>query len=373
MKNIFTLFLLLLSLSYGHAQIPAKKFQKKLNFWRWVYHNSGAQIALIEDGKVVQVFNTGATTYKGESKIDSKTMFQVGKANQIFTALTMMKLASEGEIAWNKPINDQLSHPVIHLRESSIIKDSKPTPLQLLNHSSGLNRPYFGFHNNKYAISTEELIMGSSKTGKKRIQNFQKPLKEYLYSEGAFAVAGALFEQFSEENFPDYIQEQFLSQNPLDFYFNGEKISSNKRTQAYLYSKKEQETPLSYPNIYGRGLWTNAKSYGNFLSTILNKESYQKFGIKKKYYRYFTKAFIDIPKSPFTQCVVFERKEENPNIFKLNDRKDGFRTYFEYNIEKKKGYLILINSEYDYWFSKKEDVFKERILKILHKMDFRIN
>jgi CubicO group peptidase (beta-lactamase class C family) len=371
-KNAILLIIVFLSLLSTNleAQNSYKSFNRKMNFWMWLYHIPGAQVVLIKNDKIVHHYNYGSTEYKGDHKIKSSTKFQVGKVNQIFTALWVMQEVNKGNLKWNTSINSQLKQ--FSLRQSSIVQNRNSTLLQLLNHSSGVNRKTYKYHNNQFPVSDKDLLFGSKLLGKKKLLNFQEPLKSYLYSEGAFVLAGLAAKEKSNRDMPSFYHSEINSKINIKGYFDGEEVAKTKRAEAHDYSKKRKTTPLSYPHKMGRGFWISATDYFTLLQSILSSKAPETYSISAKDQKYFTKGFISIEKSAYSSCVVFEKNEDNPSLIRLVDDQDGFRSYFYYNKETKDGFVLLLNSEYDYWLSRKKGKIENKLVKLIKKKSFDI-
>lgn len=348
-----------------------KSFQKKMKFWMGWYHIPGAQIVILKEGKVANSFNFGKTVYRGDVEINNNTKFQVGKVNQIFSSFALMREISSGNIKKHVELNAQLTG--YKLRNSVINKHKKTTPIQLLNHSGGINRPSFNPLEQDLTIPIIDLLKGSKITGKKKIHNFQTPLKSYLYSEGAFVLARYLVEEKSGLKYQDYLNTYITKHLNIDCEFNGYKLGRNQLASAHDYSKWAFDTPYKFPNPSGYGCWISAKAYGELVLQIFeNKDLPNLLGIHPKLYTSFQTPAIKIKESSYSSCAVFEKHDYEKGVFKLTDTRHGYRSMMYYDTESKEGFILLINSEHDYMFRKHNDkVFKKfkKLAKKYHVLD----
>lgn len=360
MIRLLTLSVCFLFLTSTQLQAQnSKSFQKKMKFWMGWYHIPGAQIVILKDGKVANSFNFGNTVYKGDIAVKNDTKFQVGKVNQIFTSLALMREISLGHIDKNKELNSQLSG--YKLRNSVLNKHKKTTPSQLLNHSGGINRPSFEPLDKDITVTTLDLLKGSDITGKKKIHNFQTPLKSYLYSEGAFVLARYLVEEKSGLNYQTYLNKHITTHLKVDYTFNGYDLNAYQYASAHDYSKWAFDVPFKFPNPSGYGCWMSAKEYGRLVLEVFeNKNLASHLDIDSKIYDGFTTPSIKIKDTPYSSCAVFEKHDYEKGVYRLIDTRHGYRSMMYYDTNSKEGFILLMNSEHDYLFSKKQGkVFKK--------------
>lgn len=366
LRQLFLCICLLGSLSSYSQKSNSKSFQKKMKFWMGWYHIPGAQIVILKEGKVSNSFNFGKTVYRGDISIKNDTKFQVGKVNQIFTSLALMKEISLGNVNKHGPLNKQLIG--YKLRNSVLNKHQKTTPFQLLNHSGGINRPSFNPLEQDITVSTLELLKGSKITGKKKIHNFQTPLKSYLYSEGAFVIARLLIEEKSGLDYKSYLDKHITNQLDIDFEFNGYLLNNNQYASAHDYSKWAFDTPFKFPNPSGYGCWISAKEYGELVLDIFEDRNLPKqLGINPKIYESFIIPSIKIKDTPYSSCSVFEKHDYEKGVFRLEDKNHGYRSMMYYDTDNKEGFIILINSEHDYMFRKYDDKVFNKFKKLALK------
>ncbi|MGB0869330.1 MAG: serine hydrolase domain-containing protein [Flavobacteriales bacterium] len=359
------IFLIGFGIHSGSAQ-NTKAFKKKMNFWMSWYHIPGAQIVFIKDGKIDYSYTFGSLEYKKDQKVTPNTKFQVGKVNQIFTGLALMRTFSDKTVSKYKPINEQIKG--YKLRESVLTKHHKTLPNQLLNHSGGINRPTFEPLKENIEISTLDLLKGSKLTGKKKIHNFQTPLKSYRYSEGGFVIAKYLIEENSGQSFGEYLNTYILPQIKSPYRTNGFEIPRHERALGYDYSKWKAKDALSYPNPSGFGMWMSAKEYAQLVLEIFeNKELPNSIDIKEREFESFLTPVIKIKDTPFSSCAVFEKHDYEKGIYRLQHKKDGFRSTMYYDTESKEGFIILMNSEFDYFFRKYDGKVMNKFQKFASK------
>ena len=363
----FILYLFLLgSVSTNTYAQNTKSFNKKMKFWMGWYHIPGAQIVILKDGKVAQSFNYGKNTYRGDIEVNNETRFQVGKVNQIFTSLALMREISEGRVKDQVELNEQLTE--YKLRNSVLTKHKKTTPAQLLNHSGGINRPHFEPLDKDIDVSTLDLLKGSDITGKKKIHNFQTPLKSYRYSEGAFVLARQLIEEKSGVNYEGYIESFINTHLDIDFDFNGYALNENQLATAHDYSKWAFDTPYKFPNPSGYGCWMTAKDYGQLVLRIFeDKELPNQLNINPKVYEWFTTPTIKIKDTSYSSCAVFEKHDYEKGLYRLLDTRHGYRSMMYYDTASKEGFIILMNSEHDYMFRKHNDKIFNKFKKFVKK------
>lgn len=368
LKYFFLLFSFVFISNRGLTQ-NSKSFQKKMNFWLSWYHIPGCQITFIKDGEISKTFNFRSTIYRDDNKVKSTTLFQTGKVNQIYTSLALMKTISDHNLNGNKDVNTLLTH--YKLRNSVLNKNRKTIAFQLLNHSGGINRPNFNPLESDISLSTMDLLKGSKITKKKKVHNFQTPLKSYLYSEGAFSIARLIIEENSNLSYFNYIDTFITPVLAAPFNYNGFDISDGKKAFSHEYSKWAIDMPNLFPNPEGYGNWMSSKTYAQLVIDVLeDKQISQRLGIKAKLYNQFITPVIKIKDTDYSSCAVFEKHDFEKGVFRLIDSRNGFRSWAYYDTDSKEGVVILINSEYDYLFSKKKGKVLDKIKKFSEKYGY---
>ncbi len=96
----------------------------------------GLVCAISRDGRLIHESCAGFETLTGDKLIDSRTIFRAGSVSKIVTAMGVLKLATEGEIAIDEPVHRFL-HSVEIVQSRSV---PRITPRHLLNHVAGLVR-----------------------------------------------------------------------------------------------------------------------------------------------------------------------------------------------------------------------------------------
>lgn len=100
------------------------------------YNVPGVAIALIRRNGVPRVLPFGARDTASGAPIGPDTIFQVGSISKLITAVCVMRLAEQGHLALDAPINQYLTRWQL---SSDHYPVDRVTPRRLLSHSAGLS------------------------------------------------------------------------------------------------------------------------------------------------------------------------------------------------------------------------------------------
>jgi CubicO group peptidase (beta-lactamase class C family) len=73
------------------------------------YKPQGASIAIIENGKTVEVKNYGKANVEKNISVTNKTTFKIASISKVVTAYAVMKLVDEGKLELDTPVSSYLT------------------------------------------------------------------------------------------------------------------------------------------------------------------------------------------------------------------------------------------------------------------------
>jgi CubicO group peptidase (beta-lactamase class C family) len=217
---------------------------------------TGANIAIIRNGKVSQIKNYGFADRKNNIPITKETRFRVASVSKVLTAWGVLNLVEEGLLDLERPVEDYLSR--WKFPESEY--DSKEvTVRRLLTHTAGVSVSYYGGYSpNKKRTSLIESLEGEN-VAHGPVQLIAAPGTVKRYSGGGYTVLQLLIEEITGMPFDKYMEEEIIM--PLGL-----------RNYAYTYDPLSDVPQLALP--YGRNgkplpiyLYTE-KAAGGFMCSI---------------------------------------------------------------------------------------------------------
>jgi D-alanyl-D-alanine carboxypeptidase len=143
----------------------------------------------------------GVADRAGGRPVDLDTRFDIGSLDKLFTSVAILRLAEEGRIDLDAPIDSYLDglHPDVLERV---------TVRHLLQHTGGmgdyLNHPEFRAHPERFRTTDDflELVRGEAL--------LFEPGTDGRYSNSGFVVLGAIVEAVTERPYHDVVREMVL-------------------------------------------------------------------------------------------------------------------------------------------------------------------
>ncbi|MEM8858235.1 MAG: serine hydrolase domain-containing protein [Chloroflexota bacterium] len=227
-------------------------------------------LVLIRDGEVF------AEHYAGlEDEIDRNTLFQTASMSKWITAHAIMKLAQDGRLNLDQPVDDYLTRWQIPQSE---FDTDKVTARLLLSHMSGLTDGLgFGDYGPEETVPTlEESLSQPRASGGREVEiNLGiEPGTEFQYSGGGYLILELLVEEISGELFESYVKQKILapslmSRSTFEYIAGWDNVSS-------AYDADGQPAPLyQYAAAGATGFATSAEDMVRFVQSQLANEPLQ--------------------------------------------------------------------------------------------------
>lgn len=225
MKISFTLFIYLLTLlAYGqeaHQQSWTDSIDKVIE--KFVINNGpGGAVAVLKGDQILYTKAFGYADVDKQKLNNPNTIFDIASCSKQFTAASVIRLAQQGKIDLQEPIQKYFPE----------FKIKTPIPLHsLLTHSSGLQ----DFGELLLLARGREEVNSYSKneileTIFKQTELCFEPSEEENYSNSNFAILSILVERVTNQSFPNYVKENIfipLNMGTEEIYFMNDKTASN--------------------------------------------------------------------------------------------------------------------------------------------------
>lgn len=240
----------------------------------------GAQIAVVQNGKIVLSKSYGLANVADQIAVQSNTIFPINSNTKIFTGVAVMQLVEQGKIKLDAPISIYLN---------GLPSDwQKITIDQLLTHISGLPDmielldPATG---SVGTLRTEEAVFEKLKTTP---MDF-KTGEQFRYNQTNYYLLGKIIEKLTNKPFAEFFDEkQFKvaslkntvfgdSRDIIPHYapsysyrsfFDGKRIDQEKLTNNYYEFPGFTRT--------GAGLNSTSEDLANWIMTLQNGKILQK-------------------------------------------------------------------------------------------------
>ncbi|HBT39214.1 MAG: Beta-lactamase-like protein [Thermotoga sp. 50_1627] len=233
-------------------------------------------IALICDGELIYKRGFGFRVLESYAPADENTIYGVGSITKSFTALAIVKLAEEGKVDFEKPVEDYLPLRLRAFNEPVRVK-------HLLYHASGI--PSLGY--------AEAFIDGMFNLGEGWLPTkdsedvlmfardaeswaFTKPNERFFYSNSGYVMLGRIVSEVTRMKYEEYVKKHILE--PLKMtrsHFHREEVEKDSNVAAGYLIDPQSRVHVRKPFPYG------ISSDGGLLSNVLDLARYLNFYINR--------------------------------------------------------------------------------------------
>ncbi|MCT2562637.1 serine hydrolase [Chryseobacterium herbae] len=159
----------------------------------------GAQIAVVQNGKIVLSKSYGIANVQDQIAVDNNTIFPLNSNTKIFTGVAVMQLVEQGKIKLDAPVNTYLNGLPAEWQKITID--------QLLTHVSGLPdmlKLFDPVTGNVGPLRTEEAIFEKLKTNPMEF----KTGEQFSYNQTNYYLLGKVIEKLTNRSFADFFEEK---------------------------------------------------------------------------------------------------------------------------------------------------------------------
>lgn len=232
------------------------------------YHVPAVSIAVLHYGKLEWAAAYGARSLDGPP-VTPDTLFCAASMTKPITAIAVLKLAQEGKIDLDAPVNSYLK--IWKLPENRYTVGHQVTVRELLNHTSGI-----GTHNGE-VIDTQkgiptllQMLNGQKPATIAPVRVEAVPGSKFAYSNGGYLVLQLLIRTVTGMPFAQYVQRTVLSPLHMNHSAFDDPLTPREAAVAatgYWENGVSGIAPAQFmePNLAAGGLWTTASDYAKFL------------------------------------------------------------------------------------------------------------
>lgn len=221
---------------------------------------AGISVAMVDGQDLVWLSHYGAEEAAKNIPSSAASVYCAGPIAMPLVALACMRLAEEGMLDLDRPIQEYWPDFPIHARTGA------PVPLtvrQILSHHAGLPSEYLHGLYRETIMSRADLLS--------EISNewfTSNPGTVFVYSEFAYGLLGDLIERITKTPFPRFIRDHVLI--PLGMVHASFDINDGIEHQTRNYDENLQPAPL-YPqrDIAAMGLYATITDLARLIQVIL--------------------------------------------------------------------------------------------------------
>ena len=171
------------------------------------YGVSAISLARIEDFEIVERSAFGTVARGGETPVTPETVFQAASISKPVTAIAVMSLVDDGQIALDVPAERYLETwqlPEDEAREAVTVR-------QLLSHTSGLGpQSYPGLERGTSPPSLVQILDGAPEAYTQAVSR-TSPQGVYAYSGGGYMILQAIMEDITGQDFHAVMEERVFA------------------------------------------------------------------------------------------------------------------------------------------------------------------
>lgn len=302
-------------------------------------------ISIINDGEISYNNSLGITNTITNQVANKKSIFQAASLSKPVFALFVMKLSEKGIIDLDRPLH-------YYLPDEEMEKDQRyknVSARMVLSHRTGFpNWRWFDKPSEDLEINRGDFFMINDPN---TTFNYSGEAYQYL----ARVIAHLNFVNMNELNdlFQNEIAQPFSMEHA---YFVWNDYLYDNNVSGHIDGKpRKMKWGTALPNQNSRvfsasgGLRTEANSYANFLTSIMNKE-----GLYKETYKEMLSPYTVIPRDNvnYTEDGITHwslgfgiKPTENDTIYRHGGSNKDFQSEFAFSIKKKYGYVFFVNCD----------------------------
>lgn len=316
-------------------------------------------VAIIRDGKVVNITGFGKQHRKTHIAIDNETMFQIGSLTKMFTGIVVKHLVDEGKLVLDAHIVSYLPETISSQAAQTL---QHITIQDLIHHRSGI--PGWALNNGRIdgdsmlgCYSEMQLLAG--------LDNIQLKFpsgSKLAYANSGYAILGYICERVSGQSYAQLVTK-YISQ-PYDL--NNTKVSLNKAQQQRMATpyRKDNRAIATQPWEMGKitpagGLFSNIEDLSRLMLAQLS--AYK--NTKNNSDLFLTELTNDFYGENTTYGYGLVKRVLPKSIdYSHGGDLDGFASNYRFSPEANVG-LILLTSSGGKWTRELESAMFEQLLK----------
>ncbi len=227
----------------------------------------GVSVAVIRNGKIDWAAGYGVRDETSGLPVTTETLFQAASISKPVSALAALRLAQDGRLDLDTPINKLLKS--FKLPESEF--GDEVTPRRILNHSAGLNVDGFaGYRVGEQIPTAVDLLLGRGNS--EALRQIEPAGERYRYSGGGSTMLQVAMTDITGQDFNSIVQEQVLVPLSMTRSTYEQPISEDtwpNHSAAHDYAGRRIPGGANvYPEQFPAGLWTTPSDIARFVLEV---------------------------------------------------------------------------------------------------------
>jgi Beta-lactamase class C and other penicillin binding proteins len=330
-RSIISLLVLTTIISLGACSKKGRDYRDSIID---KYNPQGASVAIIENGKIVDVKNYGKANLEKNRAVTNKTTFKIASISKVVTAYTVMQLVDEGKLNLDTPISSYLTCWKL---PSSEFHDDKVTLRTLLSHTSGVC--------GSDEIYQKPLLDIVTVLKNKQIHLQREPGTRFEYSELlGFGICQLVIEKVTGEKFEDYVVKNVFQKLGMYDSSYADK-NAGDCTMATPYAGFGKAVEITHYAMTGAaGVTTTSTDLAKFVIALMD------------YYNTDTEMF-QIQKNTKTNlgacCLgIFTQSLSNGSrVYEHNGTLTGWNAQIVLEPHSRNGMVIVTNSDHGFYLT----------------------
>ena len=227
----------------------------------------GVSVAVIRNGKIDWAAGYGVRDETSGLPVTTETLFQAASISKPVSALAALRLAQDGLLDLDTPINELLKS--YKLPDSEF--GGEVTARRILNHSAGLNVDGFaGYRVGEPIPTATDLLLGRGNS--EALRQIEPTGQRYRYSGGGSTMLQVAMTDITGRDFNSIVQEQVLLPLSMTRSTYEQPISDDtwpNHSAAHDYAGRRIPGGSNvYPEQFPAGLWTTPSDLARFVLEV---------------------------------------------------------------------------------------------------------
>ncbi|MET3666032.1 serine hydrolase domain-containing protein [Caulobacter sp. 1776] len=224
----------------------------------------GVSIAVVDGCKLAWTRAYGVRSATDATPVRPETRFQAASISKTLTAVAALRLAKEGKLALDRPVNAQLR--TWTLPAAPGIDVDKVTPRALLSHTGGTTISSFpGYARGTPVPTLDQVLAGAPPVNTGPIIAEKPAGAQVAYSGGGMTVMQKLIEDVSGASFAQVLDREVIRRAGM----TRSTFSTTAPSDDIALGHDEQGAPIAgdwhaYPELAAAGLWTTPTDLAHF-------------------------------------------------------------------------------------------------------------
>jgi len=311
-----------------------------LDAWMTENHVPGVSIALIHDFEIAWTYAAGVANADTGAKVDAETLFQAASISKPVSAAAAHRLAAQGQLDLDAPINDYLKSWQLPAHEFA---DAPPVSARLLlSHRAGTSASGFDGYDADAPLPTLlQILDGAPPAHGPAVRVENMPGAKFQYSGGGTTIMQLALGDITGDA-PEAVVQRLVLE-PLGMtrsYFSqplAEALRANAASAHFGRGRVMKGGAHVYPELFAAGLWTTPTDLARFAIAIQNALRGAASPIPQAVATAMTAQAGDGPTSPgfFVEGDWFEHAGGN----------QGFRALLKAHKTRGYGFVVMTNAE----------------------------